>query len=341
MILIIDDAPDSRLLTRRILESAGYTDIRGVGSAREAFRVLGIDGRGPSEAPVELILMDLVMPDVDGIQACHALQSHQHLEDIPILMLTARPEREDLQSAFDAGAWDYIRKPIDRPVFLARIRNAMRLKEEIESRKARERELEETKELLEDANRSLKAQALSDGLTGIANRRHFEEFLTSEWSRAARETEPISLILLDIDYFKKYNDAYQHQAGDECLRRIATTLREAVYRPGDLVARYGGEEMVVVLTRTDEIGALEVAERLREAVIAEHIPHRDSPVSPVVTISLGVATLRPSLGGTPERLIAEADAALYRAKRAGRNRTCTAWGEMSSLCAAAGVGTDD
>ncbi|MBW4458733.1 MAG: diguanylate cyclase [Nodosilinea sp. WJT8-NPBG4] len=173
---------------------------------------------------------------------------------------------------------------------------------------------------LQSANQELQRLTLVDGLTTIANRRHFDQYLEQEWRRAVREHQPFSLILLDIDYFKLYNDHYGHQAGDVCLRLVAQTIVQTIHRGTDLAARYGGEEFAVVLPNTDAQGALYLAETLRQAVKALHMPHAKSNVSPWITLSLGVATCQPSAILNPINLITAADARLYQAKQQGRDR---------------------
>jgi diguanylate cyclase (GGDEF)-like protein len=162
-----------------------------------------------------------------------------------------------------------------------------------------------------------------DGLTGIANRRYFEDIAGREWRRAAREESPISLMMVDIDFFKNYNDMYGHLAGDECLQKVAKTLKEHLKRPGDMVARYGGEEFVILLPDTDAKNATTLAEGLRRRIEKLGIEHAESFVSDVVTISLGVACVLPNENISLSVLISNADRALYRAKKAGRNRVGT------------------
>ena len=173
---------------------------------------------------------------------------------------------------------------------------------------------------LEVANQELKRLATLDGLTGLANRRRFDEYIEQEWQRLAREQEPLSLILCDIDFFKLYNDTYGHQAGDDCLKQVATALRHSVKRPADLVARYGGEEFAVILPHTTAAGALCLAKSIHQQVRQLRLAHPGSTVSQYVTLSLGVAGLIPCSGVTPAKLIAAADAALYEAKTTGRDR---------------------
>jgi len=183
-----------------------------------------------------------------------------------------------------------------------------------------EEALKRTENALQKANQKLRELATMDGLTGIANRRRFDEQLAQEWRRLGREGAPISLIMGDIDHFKLYNDTYGHQAGDDCLRTVAVAISETARRPADLAARYGGEEFAVILPNTDRDGALRVAREIREEVRRLALDHRSSPVGPHVTVSLGVATVIPTLKISPEQLLARADQALYQAKEQGRDR---------------------
>ncbi|MDQ3279983.1 MAG: diguanylate cyclase [Acidobacteriota bacterium] len=185
---------------------------------------------------------------------------------------------------------------------------------------ALEERVRERTAALDEANRRLETLSMTDGLTGLANRRSFDTMLGIEWNRACRSGEPLSLILADVDHFKAYNDTYGHQAGDECLRRVATAMQQTISRAGDVVARYGGEEFVVLLPATNAERAAANAERLRAAVIEAGVPHSGSSIADVVTISVGVATVVPTVQLERESLIRAADAALYRAKGEGRNR---------------------
>ena len=320
-ILIVDDSLKSRLLIETLLRAQGYKDLTSVDSARQAFLALNLGAPPGSEsAGFDLILMDLLMPEMDGIQACHQIKSDSRFLDVPIIMVTAEESTASLKEAFDAGAIDYVNKPVNRVELAARVKSALRLKHETDRRKAREFELLELTE-------QLRKLSVVDGLTGIANRRNFDEELARIWRRAQRESAPVSLVLIDIDHFKKYNDHYGHLAGDDCLRRVAQTLQEAVKRPFDLVARYGGEEFAVVLPDTDGPGSYPLAEEMRKAVERLDIAHAASAVSSRVTISSGVAAIAPEAGAQPDGLIAAADACLYEAKRAGRNRVVIAPGE--------------
>ncbi|MCC6346436.1 MAG: response regulator [Nitrospirales bacterium] len=319
-ILIVDDSADHRLLLQKILVNAGFTDILLAESAEDAFRALGMDSPDARAGEIDLVLMDIVMPGIDGIQACRSIKEHEALRDIPIVIITARTETNDLQAAFDAGAVDFITKPLNKIELLTRVRSALHLKQETDRRKERERELLDLTSQFEEANRTLERIASTDSLTGISNRRHFDRVFPDEWRRAGREREPLSVIMIDIDFFKAYNDTYGHQAGDECLRKVAAALRASLRRPGDLVARYGGEEFVAVLPGDDQKGAVRVAGGMQENVAALRIPHEQSSVSGWVSISLGAATVVPDRTLAPEDLLERADRAVYAAKQNGRNR---------------------
>ncbi len=319
-ILIIDDSPDDRLLLQSILESTGYGDVYVADSARAAFQLLGIDQSGSRPLSVDLILMDIMMPEMDGIEAVRQIKAVDQFREIPIIMVTAKSDPVDLQLAFAAGAMDFICKPLNKVELLTRVRSVLRLVHEINRRKARETELLEVMRQLEEANHMLLRLSRLDGLTGVTNRRQFDDYLDQEWRRALRENMPLSLVMLDIDGFKDYNDAHGHQAGDECLKQVAGAISRALNRPGDLVARYGGDEFVMILPGTPAEGAMRVAETMREKVQSLGLSRSNRSVEERVTISLGVATFYPTRDTSPSVLVAAADQALYQAKQSGRNR---------------------
>ncbi len=174
-------------------------------------------------------------------------------------------------------------------------------------------------EKLAELQRELEDLSFKDGLTGVANRRRFDAMLETEWKAAQRNKVPVSLLMIDIDFFKQFNDCYGHVQGDECLKRVARRLAAGAARPRDFLARYGGEEFVLVLPETDAKGAEHVAERCRAAIVEEAIPHERSSASPVVTVSIGVGTMVPGLESKPVDFIEEVDRHLYRAKQGGRN----------------------
>ncbi|PWC34236.1 PleD family two-component system response regulator [Azospirillum sp. TSO35-2] len=289
-ILVVDDIPSNVHVLSRILKD-DY-DIYFATDGEKALEL--VQARMP-----DLVLLDIMMPGMDGYEVCSRIKADAAIHDIPVIFISAKSEVEDETRGLEVGAIDFITKPISPPIVKARVRNHLLLKRQA------------------DLLRSL---SFLDGLTGIANRRRFDEAMLREWRRCARSHLPLSLIILDVDHFKAYNDQYGHQAGDECLRVVAEVLSERARRSCDLVARYGGEEFVCLLPETDGPGAALVAEGFRAGVAERRIPHAQSPVAPYVTISLGVATVVPTVDGNPESLAQTADQLLYQAKRAGRNR---------------------
>ncbi|NCC27188.1 MAG: response regulator [Gammaproteobacteria bacterium] len=247
----------------------------------------------------DLVLLDVVMPGMDGLAVCRALKQGRATADVPVLFVTAQTDALDQALALEAGGVDFISKPVNPAVVRARVRTHLTLKAQADL---------------------LRNMAYLDGLTGIANRRAFDERLRTEWRRAQRDGAPLAALLLDVDHFKRYNDRHGHQEGDACLRAIADTLSTASRRGYDLIARYGGEEFVCLLPGCDLDGAIKKAECLRMAIEDLAIPHRDSPVSDHVTVSIGAAVVMPDPDGVPSTLLLMADAQLYRAKAAGRNR---------------------
>ena len=319
-ILVVDDSVISLAVFQSMLKDAGYTDVITVRSAQEAFRLLGIDSGGGDGAGIDLILMDIMMPEIDGIAACRRLKADERFQDIPVIIVSGMEDLGSLQSAFTGGATDYINKPANKIELLARVRSALLLKQEMDRRKVREKELLELTRQLEEANRKLHLLSSLDSLTGVANRRFFDEYIEKEWKRAVRDAHQIAAIMIDIDFFKAFNDTYGHQAGDDCLKAVAKALQGVMRRPGDLLARFGGEEFIAVLPETGLFGAASVAEILCATIAALGIRHEKSSISDHLTISLGVASVTPDLEKTSNMLIAEADKALYRAKQGGRNR---------------------
>src|SRR5262249_54688584 len=283
--------------------------------SEEALGLLEQDG-----PRIDVILMDVELPSPDSIEMCRRLKATPHLRDVPVLILTANPQEETLEAAFAAGASDFLAKPVQTTELLARLRGALNRRREGEHCGARETELLGAAENLKRINEELQRWAVLDELTGVSNRRFFNMLLEQEWGRAAREVQPLSLLMIDIDFFKNYNDYYGHPKGDECLKRVAGALSALTRRPGDQVARYGGEEFVVLMPHTALRGALAVAEALRRRIEELGLEHLHSPLSGRVTISLGAATALPERRSSPELLVAAADQAVYEAKRLGRNR---------------------
>lgn len=318
-ILIVDDTPDNLHLLTRMLTRRGY-EVRAETTGEMALAAIEQD-------PPDLILLDICMPQMDGYELCQVLKENTQTRDIPVIFISALDEVLDKLRAFDVGGVDYITKPFRIPEVMARVtihmtlrRLQQQLHEQNELLKQQVSERRIAEKALQAANQELQRLANLDGLTQLANRRRFDEYLEQEWRRLAREQLPLSLILCDVDYFKNYNDTYGHQAGDDCLRTIAMVLQASAKRPADVVARYGGEEFALVLPNTPLEGALQVAEDIRIALKRLKLEHQRSQVATVVTLSLGVATVIPSSNWASSSLVAEADRALYQAKSEGRDR---------------------
>lgn len=324
VVLLVDDQPMVAEAIRRMLVEE--TDIE-FHYCQDSKRAL----ESAEKIHPTVILQDLVMPDVDGMALIKEYRSHAATESLPVIMLSTREDPRDKSAAFELGASDYLVKIPDRIELIARIRAHSRSYLAQLQRDEAFRRLRELQKQLEESNAELQRISCQDGLTGIYNRRHFDTYLEQEWARATRDGAPVSLILIDIDYFKSYNDHYGHQSGDECLRRVAGVLVEVLQRPADLAARYGGEEFAIVLPKTDADGAETIAEAMRSRVERLYIPHAFSRVSSTVTISSGVGTVRPNPKIAPFNLIAMTDKALYQAKQAGRNRVQVAPRNMDEL----------
>jgi diguanylate cyclase (GGDEF)-like protein len=305
--LVIEDTVTSATLVCHLLGRMGLESVH----ARDG--VAGIEAF-KRERP-DLVLLDIVMPGMDGFEVAQRIrQLEKDGEWTPIIFLSARTGDEDLERGIAVGGDDYLAKPVSEAVLKAKVRAMQRIAQMRYSLLVLTRKLDE-------ANRELTRLSSFDGLTGIANRRSFDAALLREWRRSARVGAPISLLVADVDCFKQFNDAYGHQVGDECLKAVARALAGNSRRPADLVARYGGEEFAAVLPDTGEEGAASVAAAMREAVETLAITHRHSTAGPVVTVSIGIATIIPERNDDSGfvSLLSRADRALYRAKDDGRN----------------------
>lgn len=291
-ILVVDDSA----FNLRMLENELQDRYR-VLTARSGAEALSVIGRG--QIP-DLILLDVVMPDMDGYEVCRLLKGDPDTRDIPVIFITSMDGEDDEERGLLVGAIDYIRKPYSLSILRVRIQNHLELK--------RYRDI-------------LKKHSMIDGLTGIPNRRLLDETLDSEIRRARRARYPLGILMADIDFFKRYNDLYGHLEGDECLKAVAMSLQDTLLRPADFVARWGGEEFVCLLPEQDEEGVRFVAQALLESIRELEMPHGDSPIGESVTISVGGTVARDdSLFLSGSELLKLADVALYEAKEQGRNR---------------------
>jgi diguanylate cyclase (GGDEF)-like protein len=293
-VLIVDDAKSNIAILAEVLKR-DYK-VRAATGGEKALEIAFSDN------PPDLILLDVVMPGLDGYEVCTRLKASPQTKGIPIIFITGKESEEDEIRGFELGASDYITKPFNSVVVKVRVNTQAELK--------RNRDYMERISYL-------------DGLTGIANRRKFNEFLDLSWNFAIRQSTSVALIMMDIDFFKAYNDSCGHLAGDACLISIAQTLAKTVTRKTDLTARYGGEEFVCVLPGTSLENAALVAEKLRLSVLELHIPHPNSAAANIVTISLGVVAMIPDKNISISLLIKAADKALYQSKDSGRNKVST------------------
>ncbi len=305
-ILLVDDDPRTIQILARILAQSG--DLRFATNGPEALRLA-------RESVPDLVLLDADMPGLSGFEVCEAMKAEPALSAVPVIFVTNHSDSKFEVAAFELGAVDFIAKPVSAPLVLARVRTQLRVKH------------------LTD---ELRRTATTDGLTGLANRRQFDDVLAREWMRARRAGDPTALLMIDVDHFKLYNDHYGHPAGDACLRKVARALGGVGLRPGDLVARYGGEEFVLLLPQTPRSGAERMGQRILDAVEALAIPHHASLMSKHLTASVGIGCyddqserritgssnfrfaddLHPNYGSSD--LLRAADKALYAAKHAGR-----------------------
>ncbi len=313
VVLLVDDQQLIAEAVRRLL--AGHDDIEFYYCNDPAMAIKEVLRIRPT-----VILQDLVMPDIDGLTLLKYYRAHPDIRNIPVIVLSVKEEPKVKSEAFYLGANDYLVKLPDEVELVARLRYHSKAYVYQLQRDEAFKALQESQQRLAEMNKRLMRLSILDGLTGIPNRRRFDESLGIEWKRAMRNKTPISLILMDIDYFKLYNDHYGHQEGDECLKKVAKTLESLIQRPTDLVSRYGGEEFVALLPETGPDGAKILAERMRQTVEELCIPHQQSKVSECVTLSLGVASVVPERGESAEKLVEMADKALYKAKQSGRNR---------------------
>ncbi len=289
-VLIVDDtAANIRVLAGILSEEY---EILIATSGKDALHLLEVE-------KVDLILLDIMMPEMDGYKVCKALKENPQTSKIPVIFVTALNSADAEIKGLHVGAVDFITKPFNNVVVQARVRTHIKLYEQ--------------SLLLEELARK-------DALTGIANRREYDERLAMEYNRAKRSRSELSLIMMDIDFFKKYNDTYGHGMGDECLRKVAKAINSLPKRVTDLFARYGGEEFMLILPETSQQQAYKIAQGIQKVVRILAIEHKASDVKSYITLSIGIASLYLGEDQTPLRLAKAVDDALYKAKENGRDQ---------------------
>lgn len=307
-ILIVDDEPVNIKILNEILKQDH--NIKVATNGHQAILQAQLQ-------PVpDMILLDILMPDMNGFEVCKNLKNQSQTLDIPIIFITSSSEEEDESKGFEAGAVDFIAKPIRPSTVKARVKNHLLL-------------LYQKKEL-QRMHQEVLALSLTDSLTGIANRRRLNEFINQEWIRAQRNQTPIGVLFIDLDFFKAYNDYYGHAAGDACLQAVSITLKNRI-REQDLTARYGGEEFVCILPDTDIGGISQVGNDILSEIRALNLPHGNSPVDDKITLSIGGTAIIPDSALFPEILIEEADKLLYVAKNNGRDKLVAQSYEVTQL----------
>lgn len=293
-LLIVDDEKQNRTLLTELLQD-DYQIILAKNGAQALERA---EERAP-----DLILLDVLMPEMDGYAVIQALKSNDVTRNIPVIFISALDSPTDEERGLELGAVDYIAKPFHPPIVRVRVKNHLKSVHQ---------------------RRLLEHLALIDSLTEIPNRRRFTAIYAQEWRRCLRNHASFSLLVIDVDRFKAFNDSYGHAAGDLVLKRVAQTLQAALKRPGDFVARYGGEEFAIILPEIDAPGAQMLAEQIRAQVEEMHIPHAAASGVPWLTISIGGATTLPKESDVDSEFFCRADSRLYDAKHAGRNCVCWA-----------------
>lgn len=289
-ILIVDDMAENIRLLANILQDDYHILVATDG--RQALKI------AENKLP-DLILLDVIMPEMNGHQLLTRLQAKVETANIPVIFVTALDQVDDQAAGLELGAIDYLVKPIHPTLTKLRVKNQLELKQQRDH---------------------LMRLSMIDGLTGIANRRQFDDLLQREWHRCQRYEYPLSLIMIDVDYFKPFNDTYGHQLGDECIQRVAQCIKSNLHRPSDLAARYGGDEFICLLADTDLEGTQKVAVNIGQSVSALNIIHATSEVADHVTVSIGQATMKPDHERQANDLIGATDKKLYEAKKQGRNR---------------------
>lgn len=296
-ILLVEDSPTIRYKMCHYITSAGHEPITAE-SGEQAVQIL-------ETTPVEMIIMDVEMPGLDGFETTRLVREALGDHWIPIIFVTGKSEDASLEEGIAAGGDDYLIKPISPIILQAKIRAMERITG--------------MRNELSALNKELTVLSQKDSLTQLYNRRTFEEKAQEIWELSCRNKHPVTILLLDIDHFKAYNDTYGHPTGDECIREVAQALKTSISRPGDVVARYGGEEFIAILSDTPDYGARHVTENIRHAVESLAIPHISSQSGKVVTVSIGASVINFTSDTDLKTQIEIADQALYESKQRSRN----------------------
>lgn len=312
VVLLVDDQPIIGEAVRRALSGEQDIDLHYCSVAKDAIPM------AESLRPT-VIMQDLLMPDVDGMTLVHLYRRHPALRQVPVIVLSSKEDAAVKSQAFATGAADYLVKLPESIELIARVRHHSSAYLNLLERDAAYRALSENQKQLMAMNETLRRLNDVDGLTALNNRRYLDAYLDTEWRRAVREQADFSLLMVDVDDFKIYNDTYGHMAGDEVLRQVAGVIRRCAKRPADVAARYGGEEFAVVLPSTPLGGAVDIAEQICAGVRELAIPNKGAGAGRV-TVSIGVASAIPSPGDSLVPMLSAADSALYDAKRLGKDR---------------------
>jgi diguanylate cyclase (GGDEF)-like protein len=298
-ILLVEDSATLRFAMRNYIIEAGHIALVAQ-SGEEALQML-------ETTPVDMIIMDVEMPGLNGFETTRLIREWLGGHWIPIIFVTGRNEDESYREGIEAGGDDYLIKPVSAMIIKAKIRAMERITE--------------MRDQLSQLNTELEALSQLDSLTQTYNRRTFNEMAQQQWLLASRQQNPISVLMIDVDHFKLYNDHYGHPAGDVCLKKITQAIRDCLNRPFDLLGRYGGEEFIVLLPETDSLGAMRVADSINAELEKIGLRHEISPTHHNVTVSIGGASCAHTISYSLEDLIKRADRVLYKAKHSGRNRS--------------------
>ena len=300
-ILLVEDSATLRHAMCRYIRAANHEPIVAK-SGEEALQIA-------DNQEVDMVIMDVEMPGLDGFETTRLIREWLDDRWIPIIFVTGRSGDLSLQEGIEVGGDDYLIKPVSQVILHAKIRAMERITT--------------MRDQLKQLNHELVKLSQRDGLTNLYNRRTFDEKAAAQWRLTTRTQQPLSVLLVDIDHFKQFNDNYGHQAGDECIKEVAKVLANSSNRPTDLVGRYGGEEFIILLPDTPATGAVHVGEYIRKSVEGLKIRHRYSSSSNVVTVSVGISVSNRFSGNSLANLIKLADRALYQSKGHGRNRVST------------------